>query len=560
VSAGTIALCDYFDPDNSRKLLVYPASWPGAVGEEPNVLTWLMLSQGAGFNGGTLTIRLSGPDGLTIRSGAANGFKFHNGQLVGALDHEPTGLTLEQAKQLAESKNFTLTEQSCDRGTKTFTASLPNLKIPAMKPERTTQIIAIVQLYVETHAPGEWKVAGSLQPGADSEYCHPLPSVRIAPKEQKWVPVVSGLSPKTTYDKRFNLADDYIANQWGRLDDKLKNEMRIRHCADYTRELEYRQKLVAEQRLLDHPAISSNIAILKDEAQSTLDACHAFTETWISPFLHMPGEARVLAEKHMTRSASVSKTRKALAFAELRGDKLWKKLFDVAGNYQTVFVDFTPQGSLTPIGGFGLQASLQTHLMPNIGALDEGVAQTLSLMRGIRFDPMPAGSTFHLSHWVINHPSCYESMKTSVVPMKAQLDAFCAMHKPLQAWFGQNTWIPRFDQANNYERTVYENFSALNWFRGVCGATTNLNDRKMTAQWCSNVLRMVTPHMWLGQSLIEQVDQAALARAADVTQHGDMIKIELRETAAIDDLELALLPILPVESAKITILAEARTA
>ena len=40
-----------------------------------------------------------------------------------------------------------------------------------------------------------------IQPGAQTEYQHNLPPVRIAAVEQGWLPVVSGLNPKTTYDQ-----------------------------------------------------------------------------------------------------------------------------------------------------------------------------------------------------------------------------------------------------------------------------------------------------------------------------------------------------------------------
>jgi hypothetical protein len=68
VPEGQVALRNYFDPDNSRMLLVYPASWPVPLSEEVRV-TWLMLSEGAGFNDGTLAIHVDGPDGLTITGG-----------------------------------------------------------------------------------------------------------------------------------------------------------------------------------------------------------------------------------------------------------------------------------------------------------------------------------------------------------------------------------------------------------------------------------------------------------------------------------------------------------
>jgi hypothetical protein len=62
--SSSIVLRDYFDRHNSRKLMVYPAAWPMPVGNE-EILTWLMLSEGGGFSGGTLELRVTGPGGLT---------------------------------------------------------------------------------------------------------------------------------------------------------------------------------------------------------------------------------------------------------------------------------------------------------------------------------------------------------------------------------------------------------------------------------------------------------------------------------------------------------------
>lgn len=74
----------------------------------------------------------------------------------------------------------------------------------------------------------------------------------------------------------------------------------------------------------------------------------------------------------------------------------------------------------------------------------------------------------------------------------------------------------------------------------------------MTAHWCGNVLRMVTPHMWLCRNLIDQVDRSALERVAEVTEINGVHRLALRRGFALDALELALLPILPVENTRIS--------
>lgn len=62
---------------------------------------------------------------------------------------------------------------------------------------------------------------------------------------------------------------------------------------------------------------------------------------------------------------------------------------------------------------------------------------------------------------------------------------------------------------------------------------------------------MVTPHMWVCRALMQQVDLAVLERVAEVTETNDAFKLALRDGQGLDDLELALLPILPVESARL---------
>ena len=174
-------------------------------------------------------------------------------------------------------------------------------------------------------------------------------------------------------------------------------------------------------------------------------------------------------------------------------------------------------------------------------------------MRGRPFDALALGATWHVFKWVINHADCYQYLRTSAALMEQQLDGFAALHLPLQAWNSQCTWIPLFDDAGSYERTAYEDASLLNWFRGISGDGGGLDGKKMTAPWCGNVLRMVAPQMWLCRNLIDQVNRAALERVAQVSETNGVHRIVLRPGCALDELELALLPILPVESARISV-------
>jgi hypothetical protein len=529
---GQVALRNYFDPDNSRMLLVYPASWPVPLLEEIPV-TWLMLSEGAGFNDGMLAIHVNGPDGLTITSGYMEGSKFHNGQIVGPLETAPRETTPPSVDDLLKSRQFEVTQGPLESSrSKTFTARFPPLDIPSKGPERPTQILVVLQLHVMASHAGVWDIDVSVRPKSRTDFQHDLPRARVAAVEQTWLPVVSGLNPKATYET----SDLATLQPRGPL---------------MLHELQSKQAAILRDRTLDHFAIASNVAVVQDEGQSTLDACRSYLEGWLRPLAEQTGEVRIRAEKRMTQRAYVGKSQKTLPVSEFQHDKTWHKLFDTASNYQTVLATLFPEAAEYPIAGVGLQLGLEQYPEQWREHYEQQLADTLSKMRGRQFEKAPVVHTVHVFNWVLNHADCYEYLRTSVGDMKDRIDDFAAQHRVLQAWHSQCTWQPLFDHADDYHRTVYEESSVLNWFRGILQTDGGLNTWKMSVQWCRNVLRMVTPHMWIGRALIAQVDRAALDGVAQVTETNDAFKIALREGQGLDDLELALLPILPVESVRV---------
>ena len=531
VPEGQVALRNYFDPDNSRMLLVYPASWPVPLLEEIRV-TWLMLSEGAGFNDGTLAIHVNGPDGLAITSGYMEGSKFHNGQIVGPLETAPRDTTGASVEDLLKSRQFEVTPGPSGP---TFTARFPTLDIPTKGPERPTQILIVLQLHLVASHVGEWDIDVSVRPTSRTDFQHDLPRARLAAVDQTWLPVVSGLNPKATYET----ADLATLQPRGPL---------------MLHELQHKQASILHDRTLNHFAIASNVAIVRNEGQATLDACRSYLEAWLRPLAEQSGEVRIHAEKRMTERAYVGKSRKTLPVSAFQRDKTWRKLFDTGSNYQTVLVTIFPNDAEYPIAGVGLQVGLEQYPEQWREHYEQQVADTLSKMRGRPFDRAPVVNTVHVFNWVLNHADCYGYLGTSIGDMKDRIDDFVAQHPVidvLQAWHGQCTWHPLFDHADDYQRTVYEENSVLNWFRGILQNDSGLNASKMSLQWCRNVLRMVTPHMWICRALLEQVDRAALEAVAQVTETNDAFKIALREGQGLDDLELALLPVLPVESVRV---------
>jgi hypothetical protein len=529
---GQIALRNYFDPDNSRMLLVHPASWPVPLREEIQV-TWLMLSEGAGFNDGTLAIHVSGPDGLAVTRGYMEGSKFHNGQIVGPLETAPRDTAGASVEDLLKSRQFEVTPGPLGPSdSKRFIALFPTLDIPTKSPERPTQILIVLQLHVVASRAGVWDIDVSVRPTSPMDFQHRLPRARLAAVDQTWLPVVSGLNPKASYETR-----DLATTQ-------SRGPLMLH-------ELQHKQAAILLDRTLNHFAIASNVAIVQDEGQATLDACRAYLEAWLRPLAEQTGEVRIHAEKRMTERAYVGKSRKTLPVSAFHRDKTWHKLFDQASNYQTVLVSIFQSDAEYPIAGVGLQVGLEHYPEQWREHYERQMAQTLGKMRGRPFDTAPVANTVHVFNWVLNHADCYSYVGTSIGDMKDRLDGFVARHAVLQAWHSQCTWRPLFDHADDYHRTVYEEHSVLNWFRGILQTDSGLNASKMSSQWCRNALRMVTPHMWVCRALLQQVDRAALEAVAQVAETHDAFKIVLREDQGLDDLELALLPILPVESVRV---------
>ena len=581
VPAGQISLRNYFDEHNSRKLLVYPAAWPMPVGHE-ELLTWLLLSEGAGFRGGAATIEVTGPPGLAFSSGVINGAKFHNGQIVGGYEL-PKDASVEAARAYLDSKRFALTPaEPGGPGEQRYSAEYPNLYVPPLTPGQTTQIILILQLHLTASHPGEWTVEVTLHLRSQTDYSCELPPARVAAAAQSWLPIVSILNPKATYDTtdfaeeqlpesamefqirsssdyryRAMPAADAMAALW-----RQSSQGREHHYKAWLQDIYHARQRLPNDRRLDYPTIASNVAILHDNGQPTLDVCRTYLEQWLRPFAAKGGEVRVRAERQMTEAFHVGKMKKQWPAASVLADKGWARVFDGANAYQAIVVEFMPAGAEFPIAGMGLHGSLRIRKAAGAVELDPSaddynaavLALTLRKMRGRNVGELPQGHTEHLFSWVINHADCLRHLDTTLDDMQARLEALASEYAPLQAWHAQATWIPVFDRAESYEGTAYEEMSVLNFFRGILHEHQHgLKDWRMNAAWCGHVLRMVTPHLWLCRRLVEQLDKAALERVATVTVQNGSTKVAKRPDCAMEDFELALLPILPIESARLTL-------
>jgi hypothetical protein len=182
------------------------------------------------------------------------------------------------------------------------------------------------------------------------------------------------------------------------------------------------------------------------------------------------------------------------------------------------------------------------------------LAATLGKMRGRPFPDLEPGHAAHLFEWALNAEASWQAIGGSATDMKARLAQLALGPSLLQAWHQQATWRPVFDRAEDYEATAYESASLLNFFRGILhGHQLGLMAWRTNAAWCGNILRTVAPEMWLSRGLVEQIDRAALAKVATISEVDGNFRIEKHPDCPMDDFELALLPILPIETVRVAV-------
>ena len=308
-------------------LRVYPGAWPMPVGNE-EILTWLMLSEGGGFSGGKLEFWVTGPDGLRLTRGFLNGAKFHNGQIVGGYELPPD-TTAEAGLAYLETKRFDLTLTESDGSGRRYRAEYPNLFVPPMTPQRTTQILLVLQINVLAEAHGEWDITGAISPGSGegpgSSRCRGAKLAAIAPG---WQPIVSALNPKALYSTEDlpepplpDAAVDLLLGHrafYAHFRGMTPEEARARRCEQHAagRSREYEiwrsevanhQPRIVQDRRLFHPSVASTVAILTDEGQTSLDLCRGAIEAWLRQAPAQAGTLQLRAERRMTEAGNVTK-------------------------------------------------------------------------------------------------------------------------------------------------------------------------------------------------------------------------------------------------------------
>lgn len=502
VAAGVPALRYHHADEDFPYHQVAPAAWPVLPG--PLRCQWSLLSLSAGFDRATIRVAVDGNPSFRVESASVAAFKFYNGQIVGAAG--PRG-----------PEDGPATAQAALDGDGRFRISLEGLGVPARERSSTTDILVLVAVSLSAGR-GTAALSGTFE--ANGAEPLELPAVSFAAVEPCWIPIVSGAHARFEEDGSGRGAT---------------------HRAEA-------ERITASARgsslALNQPSVRSSVAVYVDDAG--LHPLQGLIERWLEPLADVDGTFTLRTEKRMTASGHVGKTRIEASAKELPASKAWPKMFAEGSDLQTIRAGFTPRGGTHPVLGFGVQTSLGVEWSSR-----DLLAGTLEAMRGRAITGLREGGTVHVFRWCLNHPRCTGLVGDHDAAGPDWNDALDARVDLLQAWTANWCWIPLFDRADGYATTPYEDVSTLNWFRGIVAGDNGLHHLKMEAGWCARVLRAVTPDLWLGPDLMRDVEIDALRAVADLEPGAHATRVRLRNGAKLEELEAALLQVLPVESVRL---------
>jgi hypothetical protein len=266
---------------------------------------------------------------------------------------------------------------------------------------------------------------------------------------------------------------------------------------------------------LNTPSVLSAAAILPDEGDATRDRARELMEMWLGCLRPEPGTLAVIHTQHMSPSRRLAKSTRPVPLEGLTSGKLWPRLFSEASGYQTVAIGLQHADATHPHAGLAVQGPLHLFSRP---ALD---------------------STLNCALWMLDHQSVHRKLGLSPDAAIDVFETWLASVDPLQAWVTRAAWIPEFDSWEDFAQTAYESAATVDWFRSkaddfVGGRLSRLRR-----------LRFVAPKLWLDESLMREVDPAALATVAALCQRRRATEIELLPGRSLAELETALGPLLP---------------
>jgi hypothetical protein len=274
------------------------------------------------------------------------------------------------------------------------------------------------------------------------------------------------------------------------------------------------QQLQAVLRL-NAPSVLSTVAILPDDGNEARHRTRELIETWLGHLRPEPGTMALIHTQHMSPSKRLAKSTRPVPLETLTNDKLWPKLFAEESGYQTVVIGLHRADMPYPHAGLTVQGPL--HLFAK---------------------PVQA-STLNCALWMLDHETIHERLGVSAHAAIDVFESWLASVDPWQAWVNRAAWIPEFDSWEDFAQTVYESAAAVDWFRSKAGEFVS---GRMSLK---RRLRFVAPKIWLDESLMREVDRAALEEVAALRQRRCTTEIELLPGRSPAELETALSPLLP---------------
>jgi hypothetical protein len=139
---------------------------------------------------------------------------------------------------------------------------------------------------------------------------------------------------------------------------------------------------------------------------------------------------------------------------------------------------------------------------------------------------------------MLDHQSVHRELGLSPDAAIDVFETWLASVDPLQAWVTRAAWMPEFDSWEDFAQTAYESAATVDWFRSKADDFVGGRQSRVRR------LRFVAPKIWLDESLMSEVDPAALAAVAALRQRRRATGIELLPGKSLAELETALAPLL----------------
>jgi hypothetical protein len=476
VAPGEIRLAFYQSDDDCPWLRYFPAAWPFVAGA-PVRADWLVISSGAGFSDLKLTFAFAGaPAGMSGKL-IVRALPFYNGQIT----------------SMTPIASFEQSAPAMSDGAWMF--DVAPFAVPDLNPEARNRIVLIVALEIADTGLAAITISPSIAT-ASSEPLE-LPPVKLQAQRPSWIPKIAGDAPAA------------------------KTSAIIK---------------------LNEPSVLSMVALLDHDA-AALTAIRQWAEQWLAALKVADGaELSVATHKHMSASFRVAKTEKTLPLSGAAAHSQWPKLFDAKSDYQTVMLRVMPAGRAFPIAGFTWQAALRNGLRPDPDQALKYLRDTVGPYVGADAAPMEndGGSAVSVALWVLNDPAIFEALGTTPDKLAQMFEAWMAGTAPTQAWITRAAWFPELDFYEQYNQTLYETASTIDWFR------SHMNGLLASRAWACRRLRFMASTLWLGKELASQVDMEQLATVAELSPANGATCVRSRPERSLGELEAALAPILPM--------------